>query len=489
MAASFGHKYQHLVTQSSCPCSSHSIQLLNNRISFDLSRRGFIAGISASVAGLGLPDLASAQKLIAPDRTKNPIVLFNLRLFDGVSNNLRDNVAVIIVGNTINHVGYVAEPKRIENARVIDCGGRTLMPGLIDAHWHAMLAPLSLPELMSSDVGFIHLAASAEAERTLMRGFTTVRDLAGPTFALKKAIDSGLISGPRIYPSGAIISQTAGHGDFRFTYETPRTGSSLSRFEVIGASSISDSPDAVRRATREQLMAGASQVKIAAGGGIISLYDPIDVNQSRLEEIRAAVEAAADWGTYVAAHVYLPVGIRRCLEAGVKSIEHGQLIDTETAKLLADKGAWWSLQAFLDDEHATSFPVGSVNYEKQKLVTAGTENSYRLAKKYKIKTAWGTDILFDAKQTSTQGEQLTKLKRWYTPTEILKQATSVNAELLKLAGHRNPYLSKLGVIEKDAYADMILVDGDPTTNISLIADPELNFKMIIKDGNIHKLTL
>jgi imidazolonepropionase-like amidohydrolase len=415
--------------------------------------------------------------------------MHNLRLFDGISNSLRNNISVIIDGNLIADVGTISNPKISETARVIDCGGRTLMPGLIDAHWHAILAPLSLQELMSADVGFIHLAASAEAERTLMRGFTTVRDLAGPSFALKKAIDTGLISGPRIYPSGAIISQTAGHGDFRFTYETPRTGTSLSRFEIIGASSISDSPDAVRRATREQLMAGASQIKVAAGGGIISLYDPIDTNQFQPEEIRAAVEAADDWGTYVAAHVYLPTGIRRCIEAGVKCIEHGQLMEPETAKLLADKGIWWSLQAFLDDEDATSFPEGSFNYEKQKLVTVGTENSYKLAKKHKIRTAWGTDILFDAKQTAKQGAQLVKLKRWYTPTEILKQATSMNAELLKMSGPRNPYVAKLGVIEKGAYADMILVDGDPTTDISLIADPENKFKIIIKDGIIHKLTI
>lgn len=489
MPISVGKKYQNLVSRSKCACQSHVIDLLNRRITCDLSRRGFIAGISTSLVGLGFPDRTSAQSPAKSEIPEQTIVLYNLRLFDGLCNKLRENVSVIIKDNIIKDVVALADPRKLDNARVIDCGGRTLIPGLIDAHWHAMLATLTLPELMSSDVGFIHLAASAESERTLMRGFTTVRDLAGPTFALKKAIDTGLILGPRIYPSGAIISQTAGHGDFRFTYETPRSGSSLSRFEVIGASSISDSPDAVRRSAREQLMAGASQIKIAAGGGIISLYDPIDVNQSRLEEIRAAVEAAEDWGTYVAAHVYLPVGIRRCLEAGVKSIEHGQLTDAETVRIIADKGAWWSLQAFLNDDDATNFPVGSFNYEKQKLVTAGTDNSYNLAKKHKIKTAWGTDILFDSKKTVTQGRQLTKLKRWYTPIEILKQATSINAELLKLSGHRNPYPEKLGVIEKGAYADMILVEGDPTTDIMLLSDPEQNFKIIIKDGKIHKMTI
>ena len=182
----------------------------------------------------------------------------------------------------------------------------------------------------------------------------------------------------------------------------PRTGASVSRTEVLGLSAITDSPDAVRRATREQLAHGASQIKIAGGGGIISLYDPIDVNELIEPEIRAAVEAADDWGTYVAAHVYRPDGIRRCLAAGVKCIEHGQLSDATTAKMMADKGVWWSLQAFLDDEDATHFPPGSDGFEKQRKVTEGTERSYHLAKKDKIKTSWGTDILFDAKQTERQ---------------------------------------------------------------------------------------
>jgi imidazolonepropionase-like amidohydrolase len=471
-----------------CTCCSPTLKFLTNRINADLSRRGFLAGLTTSLAAVGLPNLATAQTKAVPAASSRILVLHNLRLFDGLSTGSRDNFNVLVKNGKIADIvlGAVKPP---EGARTIDCGGRTLMPGLIDAHWHAMMATMPLLVLLTADVGFIHLAASAEAERTLMRGFTTVRDMAGPTFALKKAIDTGLISGPRIYPSGAIISQTGGHGDFRLTYETPRVGSSLSRTEVLGFSSISDSPDAVRRSAREQLMAGATQIKIGAGGGIISLYDPIDVNQFRPQEIRAAVEAAEDWGTYVAAHVYKPEGIRRCVDAGVRCIEHGQLIDKETAQVLADKGVWWSLQAFLDDEDATHFPPGSESHEKQRLVTIGTDTSYNLAKAKKIKTAWGTDILFDEKQTPRQGAQLAKLARWLTPADVLKQATSVNADLLEMSGARNPYSARLGVIAKGAYADMLLVDGDPTKDIALIADPEKNFRLIIKEGRIHKNTL
>lgn len=469
----------------SCSCCSPRLKYVTERVNKDLSRRGFIAGFAASFGSLGLPNFAEAQTKAPPAALKQKIFLRNVRLFDGLSDQVRNNMTVVISDNKIADV-ISGDTKPSEGSISIECRGRTLMPGLIDAHWHAIMATLPISVLLTADVGFIHLAASAEAERTLMRGFTTIRDMAGPTFALKKAIDTGLISGPRIYPSGAIISQTGGHGDFRLPYELPRIGNSISRTEVLGLSSISDSPDAVRRATREQLMAGASQIKIAAGGGIISIYDPIDVNEFSAPEIRAAVEAAEDWGTYVAAHVYKPEGIRRCLLSGVKCIEHGQLVDDETAQIMADKGAWWSLQAFLDDEDATHFSPGSDGFQKQLMVTVGTDRSYKLAKKNKIKTAWGTDILFDPKQTERQGAQLAKLKKWYAPTDILKQATSSNAELLKMAGPRDPYAAKLGVIEKGAYADMILVDGDPTLNIDLVANPEKNFVMIMKDGRIHK---
>ena len=483
-----GRKYQRLITQSACDCCNPKINALTRRIEHDLSRRGFIASLSASFASAALPNFALAQSTPVPSASKRKTYLTNVTLFDGSSSKLRENMSICVADDKIIDVDFgTANPT--DGSNIIDCGRRFLMPGLIDAHWHAMMAPLPLPVLLTADVGYIHLAASAQAERTLMRGFTTVRDMAGPTFALKKAIDSGLISGPRIYPSGAIITQTGGHGDFRLTYETPRTGASLTRSEIIGFSTISDGPDAVRRATREQLMAGATQIKIAAGGGIVSFYDPIDVAELRPEEIRAAAEAASDWGTYVAAHVYLPAAIRRCVDAGVRSIEHGHLTDIDTAKILADKGVWWSVQPFLDDEDATYFPVGSINYEKQRQVTVGTENAYRWAREFKIKTAWGTDILFDEKQTERQGAQLVKLQRWYSSIDVLRQATSLNAEILKMSGNRDGYGAKLGVIEKGAYADMILVDGDPTSKLSLIADPEKNFKIIMKGGKIHKNTL
>jgi imidazolonepropionase-like amidohydrolase len=332
--------------------------------------------------------------------------------------------------------------------------------------------------------------AGAEATDTLMRGFTTVRDLGGPSFGLKQAIDQGLITGPRIYPSGAIITITGGHGDFRQPFEVPRTpGAPLSRMEQVNGSMVADSPDTVRQRAREQLMLGASQVKLTAGGGVASPHSPLDVSTFIEAELRAAVEAAENWGTYVTVHAYTPAAIQRAIATGVKVIDHGHLMDEATAKIMAEKGIWLSLQPFLDDQDASVFPPGSIQQIKKMQVVAGTDTAYALAKKYGLKTAFGTDVLFSAALARRQGAQLAKLTRWYSPPEILKMATSANAELLALSGLRSPYTGKLGVIEEGALADLIVVDGNPLENIKLIEDPGKNFVAIMKDGNLVKNAL
>jgi len=319
-----------------------------------------------------------------------------------------------------------------------------------------------------------------------MRGFTTVRDLGGPVFGLKRAIDEGVMVGPRIYPSGAVISQTSGHGDFRFPFEVPRQlGGPLSHSEITGVAAIADSPDEVRVRAREQLRAGASQIKLMAGGGVASPYNPIESTQYTEPEIRAAVEAAENWGTYVTVHAYTPRAIRQAVAAGVKCIEHGQLIDEPTAKLLADKGIWWSLQPLLDDQDAPPL-VNPVSQKKALVVFAGTDNAYRLAKKYKVKTAFGTDILFDARLTNRQGAILAKMARWYSPAEALKMATADNGQLMALSGFINPYPGKLGVVEEGALADLLLVDGNPLERIDVVADPDKSFLVIMKGGVIYK---
>jgi imidazolonepropionase-like amidohydrolase len=253
----------------------------------------------------------------------------------------------------------------------------------------------------------------------------------------------------------------------------------------MGGSMIADSPDEVRVRAREQLMLGATQIKLTAGGGVASPHSPLDVSTFTEPELRAAVEAADNWGTYVTVHAYTPKAIRRSIEAGVKCIEHGHLMDEATAKLMAEKKIWLSTQPF-PPEMADAFPPGSSQRAKFQEVLQGMDNTYRLAKKYSLKTAFGTDVLFAPALAPRQGELLASLTRWYKPAEVLTMATSVNAELLTLSGLRNPYPGKLGRIEEGALADLLLVDGDPLANIKLIADPAKNFLVIMKDGKIYK---
>jgi imidazolonepropionase-like amidohydrolase len=240
-----------------------------------------------------------------------------------------------------------------------------------------------------------------------------VRDVGGPSFALKRAVDENRLPGPRIYPSGAMLSQTAGHGDFRLPGDLPGSAlCSLSAAEVAGVSSIADGvPDVLKR-TREQLMQGASQIKIMAGGGVSSMFDPLDSIQYTPAEMRAAVDAAADWGTYVCAHVYTSAGIDRALTCGVKSIEHGQLANEDTVKRIADAGAWWSIQPFLADEDANP-KSNPTQQAQQREIAQGTVRAFELGQKHKVKMAWGTDILFSPAGTATQGRQLAKIARWF----------------------------------------------------------------------------
>jgi imidazolonepropionase-like amidohydrolase len=464
-----------------CSCCRGELQSLTRRINADLSRRGFIGGIGASLAALNLPRAARAQGASGPTP---PIVFRNFLLFDGKSNAARGGLSLIVEGGRIKAVtpGSLAGP---DGARTIDCGGRVVMPGLIDAHWHCIFAALPIATLFAADIGYVFVAAAAEAERTLMRGFTTVRDLGGPSFALKQAIDEGLVPGPRIYPCGAMITTTGGHGDLRPLSDLPRSpGGPVSYMERTGAANIADSADEVRLRVREQLLQGASQIKLVGGGGVSSPRTTLDMLTFSEPELRAGVDAAADRNTYVAVHVYPPAAIQRAIGAGVQCIEHGHLMDEATARLMAEKGVWLSIQPFIGDDDTV--PLSGQSRINQLQVIAGTNTAYPLAKDHKLKTAFGSDILFSAEKATRQGIMLTHLKRWYESAEILKMATGTNGELLALSGPRNPYPGKLGVIEEGAFADLIVVDGDPIANIALVEDPEKNFLIIMKDGKIYK---
>jgi imidazolonepropionase-like amidohydrolase len=417
---------------------------------------------------------------------EDTVLITNAHIFTGISDKLAKGLNVLIEGHKIARLTRAAITPAAD-ATVIDAKGRTLMPGLIDAHGHTMLESISMNTGMSADIGYINLVAGRAAEAQLLRGFTTVRDVGGASFGLKRAIDEGLVNGPRIYPSGAMISQTSGHGDFHGTNDVPsQPGAPLTYLERVGMTIVADGPNAVRLRAREQLRQGAAQLKLMAGGGVASFYDPLDVSQYTEAEFRAAVEAAENWVTYVTVHAYTPRAIRAALAGGVKCIEHGQLMDEASARLIAEKGVWLCLQPFLDDDDAIPYPEGSINRAKQLKVVAGTDQAYALAKKYQIMTAFGTDALFDAKLATRQGAQLAKLVRWYQPAEVPKMATANNAALLALSGERNPYPGKLGVIEEGALADILLINGNPLEDPSILANPAESLALIMKDGKIYK---
>lgn len=465
-----------------CHCGSPDTLAAMRRIEADISRRQMLGGMSAVVgmfAGFGL-----APKEVRAQTPGAPLLLTNLKYFDGTRLNLHSGVDILVEGGRI--AALPAAGQGPAEAERIDCGGRTVIPGLIDSHWHTTLASVSQLAAMTQDIGFLHLMAGREAGATLMRGFTTVRDVGGPAFGLQAAVDRGVVTGPRIFPAGAIISQTSGHGDFRFQNTLPMMPVDQPDYATkAGMSALADGVPEVLRRSREQLMKGASQIKIAAGGGVASQYDPLESLQFTLEEMRAAVDAANDWGTYVCAHVYTSAGIQRCIKAGVKSIEHGQLADEDTVRMMADNGTWWSIQPFLADEDANKYTDPKA-IAAQKMVAEGTMRAFEWADKHKVNWAFGTDILYSGGET--QAKQLTKLARFMSPLAALHRATGAAGDLLALSGARAPYDGRLGVIAEGALADLLVVDGDAEAGLDWLSDSS-NLRVILKDGGLFKNTL
>ncbi|MBD13169.1 MAG: hydrolase [Roseovarius sp.] len=464
-----------------CLCGAPTTQAAFARIEADLNRRAMLGGAAAVVglyAGFGL-----ASKPARAQTPGRPLLLTNLRYFNGHDLALIHGRDILIEGGRI--IGLPPAGQGPAEAERIDCGGRAVIPGLIDAHWHSTLVAVTQIQAMSADIGFVHLMAGREAGATLLRGFTTVRDTGGPAFGLKLAIDRGALPGPRILASGAMISQTSGHGDFRMTSELPRADGDLSYSERVGVVAIADGRAEVLRRTREQLMKGASQIKIMAGGGVTSLYDPLESLQYTEDEMRAAVEAATDWGTYVCAHVYTPKGIQRALRAGVKSIEHGQLADLATVRMMREAGAWWSIQPFLADEDSNPSSDPRQNAKRQE-VSAGTVQAFDMGRTEGVSMAFGTDILMNPAGAQSQGRQLTKLTRFMPPLEALRMATGAAGDLLAMSGERMGYEGRLGVIAKGAMADLLVVEGDPEAGLDWLDRPEQSLAMILKGGTIMK---
>jgi len=439
------------------------------------------SAILSTLASLAL--LAAAGAALAQDA---PQTLFtNVHVFDGVQEQRIENANVLVEGNLIKTVSTA--PIEADGATVIDGGGRTLMPGLIDAHWHTMYIGIPIQALVNGDMIEVAARAVPKAEAVLMRGFTTVRDMGGPAESLKKIIDAGVVLRPRILPSGPGISQSSGHFDYRDYRAIPQgDGDTMDYWYRTRMFALADGVPEMLRRVRENLRMGASQIKLATGGGVSSVYDPLDVAEYTLEEIKAAVDAAADWNTYVAVHVMTDRAIRKSIEAGVKSIEHGYFASDETLQLMAEKGVWLDPQPFFAGD--LEYPDAE-RTAKFKQVTDATAELYAKAKQFRVKLGFGTDLLMNP-PSENQGAQLARLGTWFSPCEVLKIATSQNAELLDLSGPRHPYREgPLGVIADGAYADLILVDGNPLEDLDVLPDPQGKLDLIMKDGKIYKNAL
>ncbi|MCA0938465.1 amidohydrolase family protein [Salipiger pacificus] len=447
-----------------------------------INRRTFMAGTAATV----LASLLRPAGAYAQDAT--PILIRGSNIFDGSSAELMTGMDVLIESGLVTSIGANLST---DGAEVIDADGRTLMPGLIDMHWHALLATSKIDVVLNSDPAYITLIAADTNRDALMRGFTTVRDVGGNVFPLVRATREGRIQGPRIYPSGPYIGQTGGHGDFRPDVAVPAgPGEKFDFFARIGMSLLADGVPEVMQRSREILRMGATQIKAHAGGGVSSNYDPLDVVQYTFEEMKAIVDVAKNWNTYVAVHAIGEAAALQAIEAGALSVEHGHLLSADGLQMVKDKGAWLSMQVILNDEDAIPFPDGSENQRKFLTVTEGTDFIYRTARERGVNMVWGTDTLFDPELAKKQGKQLAKLGRWFPNHEALAQATSKAGELCQACGPRDPYGNgTLGVVAEGGHADLLLVNGNPLEDIDLVADPENNFAMIMKGGAIHKNTL
>jgi imidazolonepropionase-like amidohydrolase len=445
-----------------------------------MKKKSFLSIAVGVLAFIGLPAIAQDAK------PESQILIQNVRIFDGVSDQLSKTTNILIEDNNISSIA--SDVSAGSDATVIDGGNRVVMPGIIDSHAHVAFTSLPQSDLLFGPLEYQQLFAADQLEKMLMRGVTAVRDMAGNTFSLKRAVDEGIFMGPRIYPSGTMISQTSGHGDFRMQNEAhPQFGGQEPIFVQGGHSHIVDSPGQIRAAARENLRHGASQIKMAAGGGYSSPADPLETMQFTLEELKAGVDAATDFGTYVTVHVYTAAGVNRAIDAGVKSIEHGQLTDKKTLKRMAEEGVFLSTQPFIECHEPQ---LDAFSNSKLAIVCEGTKAMYKMIKEVEgLKVTHGTDLFFVSQEIMDgQVKQMERLLKWFTPAEILKMATSNVGELLKLSALRDPYPGELGVVKSGALADLLMVDGNPLEDLSAVTDQD-NLKIIMKDGVIYKNTL
>jgi imidazolonepropionase-like amidohydrolase len=408
------------------------------------------------------------------------ILFKNLSLLDPRWDEPRGGYEVLVEGETIKEVS--SKPIKSKGARTVDCGKRTLMPGLIDSHVHVFLTEVNIRYLEAIPLTLL-TAKSAELLKGMIdRGFTTVRDTGGADWGIKTAVESGLIAGPRLFISAKAIGPTGGHSDSRRrTDYLPAPCGCCNAMVYVMA--VADGADEVRSCVREQMRQGADQIKIMCSGGVASPYDPLDSLQFSEAEIAAATDEAKNFGRYVLAHAYTPEAITRAMNNGVRTIEHGNLIDEKSARLIKSKGGYMiaNLVAYFSmKERAAQFGMTPEMLAKNDVVLEGALRSLEICKKAGVKVGYGTDLL-GALQVDQSLEFVHRAKV-LKPIEIIRQATTVGAEILRMAG-------KLGTIAPGALADLIVVDGNPVKNLKLFLDQGAHLPMIMKGGKFHKNAL
>ena len=408
----------------------------------------------------------------------NPLVFKNARIFDGTNAECAEGLFLRVSEGLIQEVS--PHPVTDKGARVIDVAGRTLMPGLIDAHLHAYCSDVSMQKIEAIGEPYRTAHAIRMLGHALDCGFTTVRDIGGGAYSLAKAISDGLVRAPRFFYSGKVLSMTGGHGDFRLLEQKSHHDELCSCGIVNWACRVADGVDACITAARDELRQGAHCIKIMGSGGVASPTDPIWMNQYREDEIRAIVNECAERRTYVAAHCHPASAIRRCVEYGVRSIEHGTLIDEDTARFVAECGAYIVptmvvIFALVEMGKELGFPA--VSQDKAEYAYKQALSGMDKMRRAGVKVGFGTDLL-----GSTYVQECREFairSEVFTPLELLRQATSINAELMMQQG-------KLGCIAPGAHADLLVVDGDPLRDISLLAADGNNLRMIVRAGAIVK---
>ena len=450
-----------------------------------------VVGIAVLFSGIGVAVAEQTEE--APPQ----ILIQNVHIFNGTSEVLSESAHVLIENNLIKTISAGAIETG-ENTIVIDGGGRTLMPGLIDQHTHiSTFLPL---QTHSRDMlhPYAHGAlATIRAREILMNGYTTIRDCGGPAAYLQEIIDAGVAAGPRIYPSENWITTTSGHGDFRELNDKHPNINGVQHFYEDLVTFIADGPDETTRAVRETFRRGATQIKLFTSGGVTSLFDPLHSGPNA-EEIQAAVKVAEAWDTYVLTHSFSEKAIRLAIDNGVKSIEHAPFLTDEVAKLMIEKGIYLATAVSpvleVDVEYAkTTYPPES--FKKWYTVRQAAENMLGvLSRNPELKVVLGSDLLGPWKDQKAVDDKMNLEFKYFAEAignfRTLRMATSVAGEMNLMTGKMNPYTDgPLGVVKEGAYADLLLIDGNPLENIELMLDPDQNFKIIMKDGVIYKNTL